>query len=404
MASPLDGVRVLDLTSVLSGPYCTRILGDMGADVIKVESPKGDITRRIGPKRHKNMAAVFLNCNRNKRSIVLDLKTDAGRAALLRIAAQCDVFVHNMRPQAIAKLGLSYEAVKEVNPRIVYAGIYGYRADGPLGNKPAYDDIIQGASGIASLQAHMSGEPTYVASDIADKITGIVASGAVIAALYHRERTGEGQFVEIPMFETMVSFSALEHLYGFVFEPPLGNAYYPRATSSHRKPYRTKDGYICPVIYLDKHWTKFFELSGCPELMTDPRFADIEARTQHIDQLYQIVEELLATRTTAEWLEIFEQADIPVSVLHTIEDLVNDPHLAHSEFFKVVRHPTEGWIRQTDVPVRFSKGDAGIRRLAPRLGEHSVEILTEFGFTPSEVAFLLENNITANGVSDDVDG
>lgn len=397
MTAPLSGLRVLDLTTTIVGPYCARILGDMGADVIKVENVTGDPMRGVGPKRHENMGAVFMNLNRNKRSITLDLKTTSGHDALLNMVKQCDVFVHNMRPKAIDKLNLGYEVLEKVNKRIVYAGIYGYRVGGPSENDPAYDDIIQGASGVASLQANLAGEPSYVAFDMADKTTGVAASSAIIAALYQQERTGEGQFVEVPMFETMVSFNAAENLYGYVFDPPVGEARYPRPTSKYRKPYKTLDGYVCPVIYLDKHWKQFFPLFGRPELLEDPQFSTLEARTENTDSLYQIVEELISTRTTDECMKLFKEGDIPVSLVKSLEDLTTDPQLSYSDFFKEVEHPSEGKIRYTDFPVRFSKADTQIRRFTPRLGEHSVSILNEFGFTESDIKSLLNNHVTLDG-------
>ncbi|MEE8247775.1 MAG: CoA transferase, partial [Alphaproteobacteria bacterium] len=265
MSGPLEGIRVLDLTAYLLGPFGTQILGDLGAEVIKVEPPEGDIMRRLGPSRHDGMAAVFLNLNRNKRSIVLDLKRAAGREALLRLAVGADVFIHNMRPKAIAALDLGYAAVSAANPKIVYCGTYGYRHDGPYGDKPAFDDMIQGASGMAALVGRQSGEPGYVPTAFIDKTVGMAAAYAILAALFYRERSGEGQELEVPMLETMVQFIMVEHLYGLTFEPPLGGAGYPRMLAPQRRPYRTRDGHICILPYTDRQWRRFLELAGRPE-------------------------------------------------------------------------------------------------------------------------------------------
>ncbi len=394
MTGPLSGLRVLDLTSVLLGPYCTLLLGDMGAEVIKVESPAGDITRYVGPARHPGMAANFLNLNRNKRSIVLDLKLPAGREAVLRLAQTCDLLVHNMRPQAMADLGLTYDEVRTVNERIVYCGAYGFSEQGPYRGKPAYDDMIQGVSGLAAVQAYVAGEPQYVASAVADRTAGLVTLSAILMALYHRERTGQGQAIEVPMFETIVFGLMLEHMYGKSFDPPLGSAVYPRTTSVHRKPYRTADGYVCAVIYTDRHWQRFFGLAGRPELASDERFRDVSARTQHIDELYAMVADVLKQRTTAEWLAALEQADIPAVPLNSPDSLLSDPHLQSIEFFPMVDHPSEGRVRTIRNPITFSRSPGSIGRLAPRLGQDSREVLREVGYGEHEIDALLDQGVT----------
>jgi crotonobetainyl-CoA:carnitine CoA-transferase CaiB-like acyl-CoA transferase len=396
LSGPLNGIKVLDLTSVLMGPYCTFTLGDLGADVIKVESKKGDSTRYLGPARNHGMASFFLQIARNKKSIVLDLKTEEGKEVVLQLAKNADVFIHSMRPQAIEKLGLSYEEITKVNDRIIYCNTYGFRKDGPYGEKPAYDDIIQGASGLAAAQGDMTGTPQYMASVLADKTTGIVAANAILAALYYREQTGEGQNIEVPMFETMVAYSLVEHIYGLAFDPPIGTSMYPRATSKYRKPYRTRDGYICVVIYNDKQWSSFFKFSGHTELFDDERFKNITVRTEHINEIYQMLEGIIATKTTAEWQMMFEQADIPSLPLNRPEDLLEDPHLKEIEFFKKVEHPTEGSIIDVDFPVSFSKSKVKNRYFAPRLGEHSVQILSELGYNNDEIQELITKGITAD--------
>jgi crotonobetainyl-CoA:carnitine CoA-transferase CaiB-like acyl-CoA transferase len=361
----------------------------MGADVIKIESEKGDTTRFVGPSRSSGMSGTFLLLGRNKRSIVLDLKSEAGRKALLKLAESADVLVHSMRDQAMKKLGLSYEEVCKVNPKIIYCAGYGFGKDGPYGGKPAYDDIIQAASGMAASQGEMSGSPQYMASALADRITGLFMLNSILAALYYREQTGEGQQIEVPMFETMSSYVLLEHLYAATFIPPLGPAFYPRLTSKHRKPYKTKDGYISVMIYNDKQWSSFFQLIGKPEMMEDERYNNIGARTKHINELYAMLDELMLTKTTAEWLDLLEKADIPSMRVNRPEDLFEDPHLKEIQFFEKLTHPTEGEFWNTKFPVNFSKTPVTEHRFAPRLGEHIREILKDAGYSDQEIEELI---------------
>ncbi|HYH19552.1 MAG TPA: CoA transferase [Azospirillum sp.] len=395
MSGPLNGVRILDLTTVLMGPYATQILGELGADVIKVEPPQGDTVRGIGPMRHPGMGAIFLHANRAKRSIALDLKQPDGRQALLDLARTADVLIYNVRPQAMARLGLSYAEVAAVNPRIVYVGLFGYGQDGPYAAKPAYDDLIQGAVGIPTLfAASTGGEPRYVPATMVDRTVGLHAVYAVTAALFHRERTGQGQAVDVPMFETMTHFVQGDHMGGATFEPAAGPTGYPRLLAPQRRPYRTSDGYICALIYNDKQWRSFFELIGRPDVLDgDPRFADMDSRTRHIDELYGFVAEYLATRTTAEWMEALTRADIPVMRLHTLDSLLEDPHLTATGFFSVVEHPREGSIRSMAVPTRWSATPPAVERQAPALGEHSAEVLREAGYDDATIAALAERGV-----------
>ncbi len=388
---PLAGVRIVDMTTVLMGPYATQILGDMGADVIKVEPLQGDGTRAIGPMRNPGMGAFFMHVNRSKRCIALDLKNEAGHAVLLRLLATADVLIYNVRPQAMARLKLSYEEVAAINPRIIHVGCYGFSQDGPYAAKPAYDDLIQGAVGLPTLAALAgSDKPRYVPVTMADRTVGLNAVNAVSAALYYRERTGQGQAIGIPMFETMVQFVLGDHLGGLSFDPPLGPPGYQRLLSSERRPYATKDGWISAVVYTDRHWRDFFTLLGQPELVdTDPRFADMGVRTRHTNELYGMVAEAIATRTTAEWLEALEGIDIPVMPVHSVESLMEDPHLKATGFFQSLDHPTEGRIRSMAVPSTWSKSQPAVTRLAPRLGEHSAEVLREAGFSDAEIAALV---------------
>lgn len=396
MNGPLNGVRILDLTSVLVGPYATQILGDLGADVLKVESPAGDNVRGIGPMRHPGMGAIFLHANRSKRSIVLDLKAPDGRQALLDLARNADVLIHNVRPRAMARLGLSYDDLAAVNPSIIYAAVTGFGQDGPYAEKPAYDDLIQGAAAIPTLIADSSGgDPRYVPATMADRTVGLHAVYAVAAALFHRERTGEGQEIEIPMFEAMTEFVLGDHMGGMTFEPPLGPTGYPRLLARHRRPYRTSDGHICVVIYNDKQWRNFFTLIGREgELNSDPRFADIGSRTRHINELYGLVADAIATRSTADWLADLTKADIPVMPLHTPDSLIDDGHHAATGFLRTVEHPHEGPVRSIGVPTRWSGRRPEPVRQAPRLGEHSLELLREAGYDEERIADLLARGIT----------
>jgi crotonobetainyl-CoA:carnitine CoA-transferase CaiB-like acyl-CoA transferase len=395
MPGPLAGVRVLDVTTVVLGPWATQTLGDMGADVIKVEPPEGDTTRRLGPARHAGMAAFFLACNRNKRSLVLDLKQDAGRAALVRLAATADVLLHNFRPEPAARLRLDYDTFRAVNPRLIYCATYGFRARGPYGNKPAYDDVIQAASGLSSLQASMTGEPRYMPTIVADKTSSLTVLSSVLAALYERERSGQGQAVEVAMMESVVAYVMVEHLYGETFVPPLESAGYKRILNRWRRPFPTKDGYLGVVPYTDAHWQTFFEISGRPDLRDDPRFKTLESRLANIETLYEELGKIVATRTSAEWLEALESASVPATIVNSLESLLTDPQLEATGFWKVVEHPSEGTLRMPDIPMTYSRTPGDIRRLQPRLGEHSVEILREAGFGGAEIDGMLASGATA---------
>lgn len=396
MAGPLAGVRVLDLTTVLVGPYCTQILAEMGAAVLKVEAPEGDVVRLIGPARHPGMGCMFLTVNRGKRSVALDLKRPEGRDALLRLARNADVLVTNIRPRAMARLGLDYPAVRAVNGRVVYASVLGYGQDGPYAAQPAYDDLMQGATGIAALNGRAEGggdaAPRYVPLAMADRVTGLAAVGAINAALLHRERTGEGQRVEVPMFETMAGFVLGDHIGGRVFDPPLDAGGYARLLSPGRRPYRTRDGYVCTMIYNDRQWRSFCAAAGLPDLVSeDPRFASHATRTEHIDAILAMLERVFAERGTAEWVAILEGADLPVAPVHTLESLPRDPHLVASGFFETEEHPTEGTLRRMAPAARFSASRAEPPRPAPRLGEHGEEAMREAGCTEAEVAALLRS-------------
>lgn len=388
---PLAGITILDLTTVLMGPYATQILADMGADVIKVESPEGDIVRHIGPGRTPGMGGMFLNANRGKRSIVIDLKKPEGRAALLRLARQANALVYNVRPQAMTRLGLGYDDVAAVNPGIVYVGVFGYGQTGPYASKPAYDDLIQGASTIPTLLAAAGdGTPRYVPITIADRVVGLMAVNAILGGLMHQQRTGIGQRIDVPMFESMSEFVLIDHLGGLTYDPPLDHGGYVRLLSRHRRPYKTSDGYICALIYNDKQWRSFFESIGRPEFLDQPRFANHAARTKHIDEIYEEVGRIFLERTTAEWRDLLERADIPVMPMHTLETILEDPHLNAVGFFKTTKHPVEGCIRQMQVPSTWSKTQPQAGGPAPTLGENGRDILERAGFSPDEIERLAQ--------------
>jgi crotonobetainyl-CoA:carnitine CoA-transferase CaiB-like acyl-CoA transferase len=387
-AGPLAGVRVLDLTSVVLGPYATQMLGDLGADIVKVEAPEGDTTRYTGPRISRDMASLFLGVNRNKRSIVLDLKTAAAREVLLRMVDRADVFVHNIRPQKLDALGLGAELLCKRNPRLIYASIHGWREDGPYRGRPAYDDIIQGMCGVASLMDQLTGEPRYAPVILCDKTSGLIAAQSILAALYSREKTGRGQFIEIPMFETMVSFVMVEHLHGMGFSPPQGGTGYSRVLAPWRRPYRTADGYLCMLAYTDAQWRRFWGEVGKADMMKDPRFCDMAARSRNIDEVYQIAGGELTRRTTAQWLAAFDRLEIPAGPVKTLDEVLDDPHLNQIGFFKRMTHPTEGELVLPEPPVRFAETPAAIDRLPPRLGEHGREILQEIGMRGNEIDAL----------------
>jgi crotonobetainyl-CoA:carnitine CoA-transferase CaiB-like acyl-CoA transferase len=386
MSGPLHGVRVLDLTSVVMGPYATQILADFGADVVKVESPEGDIMRYAWPFRSKGMGHIFLNANRNKRGIVLDLKKPEAREACLALAKKADVLVYNIRPQAMARLKLGYDEVRAVNPKIIYVGAFGYSQNGPYAAKAAYDDLIQGASGLPWLLRESGAEsPRFVPATMADRSVGLHVVNAICAALYAREKTGQGQRVDVPMFESLLQTVLGEHMGGFTFEPQVGEGGYTRMLSKHRRPYETKDGYVCVLIYNDKHWKAFFEMIGRQDMLADPRFASPEGRSQNYDAVYGFVADEVTRRTTAEWLEAFERADIPVQRMNSLEDILHDPHLNAIGYFREIEHPTEGKLRSMKVPSEWSGTPPEFRRHAPRLGEHTREVLREAGYTDAQI-------------------
>ena len=389
MPGPLDGIRVIDLTAVVLGPVATLHLADMGADVIKVEPPEGDVMRNAGNAPTPGMGPIYLAVNRNKRSLCLDLKKKEAVAALKRLIVDADVFVHNSRPQAMERLGLGYADIKAINPKIIYAYSLGYKRSGPYGPKPAYDDLVQGASGAAMLASRVDGgPPRFLPSLVVDKTTGLHLAMGVLAALVHRERKGEGQLVEVPMMETITGFWLAEHLFEGTYVPERGQWGYKRVLSADRKPYPTKDGHVCAVVYNEKHWTAFATEIGRPELLTDPRFATQNARANNQVAIQSIIAEVTPGRTSAAWLDFFDAADIPAMGVNNLEDLVNDPHLKATGFFTERQHPTEGIIRTMASPFEFSATPTAFTRHAPHLGEDGPQVLAEAGFSATEIELL----------------
>lgn len=388
---PLTGVRVIDVTSVFMGPSATQMLGDLGADVVKIESPGGDVVRGIGPQGAQKMGPLFLALNRNKRSVVLDLKSADGREALLQLVRGADVLAYNVRPQAMERLGLGYDALAAVNPRLIYAGMFGFSQRGRYAAHAAFDDLIQAACALPQAMALASGDiPRYLPITIADRSVGLYAFGVISAALYGRERSGRGQRVDVPMFESMVPQVLGDHLYGQTFLPAQGNFGYPRLLSPERRPYRTRDGHVCCLIYTDAQWQSFLRAIGQPTLFaTDPRLADIATRTRHITALYAMVSDEIARRSTAELQALLADADIPVFPMHTFDSLLDDPHLDDIGFFGVMEHPDVGPIRQMAVPSEWSGTPPGPARAPPRLGQHSREVLREAGYTDARIDMLV---------------
>jgi crotonobetainyl-CoA:carnitine CoA-transferase CaiB-like acyl-CoA transferase len=374
---------VVECASIVLGPLTGQLLGDMGADVIKVEAPEGDLTRRIGPKRSAGMGALFLGCNRNKRSVVLDLKQRSERERLDRLIQGSDVFLTSIRPSAIERLGLAYERLSKTNDALIYCQLEGFGAGGLYAGKAAYDDIVQALSGLAMLQAVVAGEPRYVPSIVADKITGVHAAYAIALALFHRARTGQGQRIAIAMFETVAAFNLTEHLWGHAMEPPVGDMGYPPVVTAARRPFATRDGYLAVMPYSDTDWKRFYEISGRADLLADERFATLAGRQQNVGLVWDGLKDEIATRTSREWTELLENEDIPFAAVNSLEDLLEDPHLASVGFWQTLEDGDGRW-RLPRSPVNLSATPPSIRRLPPRLGEHTREVLREFGDLSAE--------------------
>ena len=388
---PLKGIRVLDLTGVLLGPFATQTLGDWGADIIKIEPPQGDLLRNSGVSRNRGMASVFMGANRNKRSVCLDIKTPEGAEILRRLIPTADVLATNIRPAGMARAGFGWEDCAALNPRLVYAVATGFGQDGPYRARPAFDEIIQAASGLADIVGEEAGRPMFVPSLVADKITGMALLSAILGALVHRERTGEGQMVEVPMLETLTAFVSVEHLGGLGFEPPEGEPGYKRLR--HRKPVPTADGWMTLLPYTAAHWRAFFTAARRPELIEALSVEDPVKRNANIDAVYGAMAEIARTRTTAEWLALCEQLDIPATAFSRLENLPEHPHLKAVGMFRTMEHPTEGGIRCARPPTRFARTPADIHRPVPRLGEHSAEVLSELGYDDATIHDLADRGV-----------
>jgi len=387
-SAPLNGIRVLDMTSLGMGPLAAQILGDHGADVIKVEAPVGDIFRHVLPQRSPGMSHAFIQFNRNKRSIALDLKKPEGLAAMKRLVAGADVLLSNLRPAAMTRLGLTPAQLAQIKPGLIYCACYGYSEKGPYAGRPAADDTIQAMSGLAGLQQIAAGTPQFVPSVVADKAVGQAVANAVLAAIVHRLRTGEGQAIEVPMFETMVAFVMPEHMAGRTFEPPLGSAGYARIMNPQRKPYRTKDGYLCVMPYTTPQWLRFLRLAGRDDLAADPGIADAAERSRRFEELYGVIAGVMPQRTTEEWVALLLEHDILFGKVNTPDDLLRDPHLAAMDMFPRVEHPTEGPMRLIGFPMRYSRTPNTLRHLPPNIGEQTDEILVEAGYSQADIASL----------------
>ena len=386
---PLNGLRVVDLTNIIMGPFTTQILGDLGAEVIKIETPEGDLTRDIGVGHSKKMTSVFLGVNRNKKSLVLNLKEKKAKEVLWRLLKKSDIFIHNMRPEKIEKLGFGPLVVAKKLPKIIFVGLYGYGIGSVYSGQPAYDDIIQGQSGLAGLYIKKKGRPEFVPSVIADKSIGLIASTGLLASYIKKLKTGKGSCLEISMFEGMVSYLLIEHQYGDIFYPPLSKLGYPRLLSNKRKPYKTLDGYMCILPYTDKQWFKFFDIINMPELKKDKSFSSVKERSKKINILYKLIEKKIKKKNNKELVRVLKKNDIPHGVLNTLENLKKDKHLKKVDFFRNYYHPSEGKLLIPDTGIKIDNKSLPIRYHQPNLGEQSKEILEELGYTKNEIDNIL---------------
>ncbi len=399
--APLQGIRVIDMATVLMGPVATQILGDYGADVIKIEPPEGDVMRHAGTARNPNMGPMYLATGRNKRSVALDIKKAEGKRALLKLCAGADLFIHNVRPAAMRRAGLSYEDLRAINPSIVYVALVGFGQDGPYAGRPAFDDIIQAASGIAGLFTRAGhAEPAFIPANLCDRMTGMAAAHTAIAALFMRSRTGEGQSIEVPMFETLTQMILGDHLNGEAYVPPVAKTGYSRLLNRYRRPFKTLDGHLALTPYNDKQFRAFFSAIGREaDFDGDARINTHAARASNYDVAYGLLSEIVGTRSTDDWINLCNAHEIPCQRINSIDDLLADPHLNAVGFFQEVDHPTEGRIRQMRHAARWSSLDTTTRYLPPRVGEHSIEVLREAGFSQADIDLLVASGATVQARS-----
>jgi len=390
---PLKGIKIIDASSVLMVPYCTKLLADMGAEIIKIETIDGDITRHIGPSVNKGMGAVFLNINRNKKSVCIDLKSPEGRLIIYKLIKISDVFVSNIRKVALKKIGLTHSHFKKINPKIITANAVGFSSKGPYSGLPAFDDTIQAISGMAAYQEVYSNQPSYTSGATADKVTGLMLGMSIISALFQREKKGIGTQVEVPMMETMVDFTLVEHLYGYNFVPPKAPPIYPRQSSPNRRPYKTLDGYIAVMPYSDEQWLRFFKLIKKEIIFQDPKYSTAKSRNENINQLYFIMSKALEKEKTDYWIKNLKQNDIPATKVNFPKDIFNDEHLKKTNFFKKNQHPTEGDLLYPSFPVEFDEDRNEEPLHAPNLGENTKDILSDLGFSEFEI-----DNLASKGV------
>src|ERR1700722_6283624 len=386
----LSGIRVVDMTQTVMGPSATQMLGDHGADIIKIESPTGDTTRQVPPKKSADMGCAYLQLNRNKRSVVLDLKRPEHLQAMQGLLKTADIFIYTFRPEAMSRLGLSPEQVGALNPDLITVSLVGFGQGGPYTGRPVYEDLIQGLTAVTSLLMQTgSPEPHYVPVAFNDRAVGLFAACAMLTALFHRAQTGEAQHIEVPMFESMAQFVLGDHMGGRAFDPPTGPPRYPRTLTPERRPYKTCYGYICAIIYTDAHWRSFGKIIGRPDLLEeDERFRDLGTRTVHANATYALVRSIMPSRTTEEWLQIFADADVPATPLHTLESIFDDPHLNATGFFERTEHPTEGTLLTVRGPAQWSRTPPQLRRPAPHRGEHTAEVLQQLGYSEAEAQQL----------------
>ena len=395
---PLAGIRVVDLTTVVVGPTATLFLADYGAEVIKVEAPGGDLLRTLGGRsKSGQLSGKFTHFNRNKRSIVLDLKQDKAREALHKLLATADVFIANIRTAALERLGLGADALRAKHDKLIVCNLMGFGQGGRYRDRPAYDSIIQGMSGVAACNARVFGEPKFVPMVMMDHAVGLIAAQCILAALFHREKTGEAQAIEVPMFENAASFVMVEHLGDLTFVPPLGDWGDRRVLDPLAQPIATKDGWIAVSANTDGQAFALFDAICRPELKSDPKFNSVKSRYANVREYFHLRAEGLRHKTTEEWLSIFEEADVPAGQVHTMPSLIEDQHLAEVGMFRKIEHPSEGTKIELNNPNKFSAGLRQDQSTAPFLGGESVDILAELGYGQAEIDMMVKEQVTLDG-------